>query len=142
MVLDGDNRATGKAKEFQNVDNIVVTENFAYVQEDANVYGDEIHDAYIYQYNLSTKELKKVFELDHNRTTELNTKFKSSGDEGSWEYGSMTDISEIVGIADVFMLCIQPHSWRYSEFAGVDGGALRAEENQGSQIVIIKGLAR
>ncbi len=142
LVLDGDNRATGKAKEFQNVDNIVVTENFAYVQEDANAYGDEQHDAYIYQYNLSTKELKKVFELNHNRDTELSAKFKSIAAKGTWEYGSMIDISEIVGIDDVFMLCIQPHSWRYPEFAGVDGGALRAAENQGSQIVIIKGLAR
>jgi len=61
---------------------------------------------------------------------------------GSWEYGAMIDISDIVGIDDVFMLCVQPHSWRYPEFAGVDGGALRAAENQGSQIVIIKGLAR
>jgi hypothetical protein len=142
LILDGDNRTTGKAKDFQNVDNILVTQNYAYVQEDANVYGDEKHDAYIYQYNLSSKELKKVFELDHKRGTELEAKFKSSPDEGTWEYGAMTDISGIIGVDDVFMLCIQPHSWRYPEFAGVDGGALRASENQGSQIVIIKGLPR
>ena len=142
LVLDGDNRATGKAKEFQNVDNILVTQNYAYVQEDANGYGDETHDAYIYQYNLSTKELKKVFELDHKRGSDLAAKFKSTDDKGSWEYGAMTDISGIIGIDDVFMLCIQPHSWRYPEFARPDGGALRASENQGSQIVIIKGLAR
>jgi hypothetical protein len=143
LILDGDNRTTGKAKEFQNVDNIVATQNFVYVQEDPNVYGDETHDSYIYQYNLSTKELKKVFELNHHRDdAELNAKFKSLPAKGSWEYGSMTDISATIGIDDVFMLCIQPHSWRYPEFAGVDGGALRAAENQGSQIVLIKGLAR
>jgi hypothetical protein len=142
LILDGDNRATGKAKEFQNVDNIVVTENYAYVQEDPNRYGDETHDAYVYQYNLTTKELKKAFELDHKRGTELDSKFKSLPDKGTWEYGAMVDISETIGIDDVFMLCIQPHSWKLPEFAGVDGGALRASEDQGSQIVIIKGLPR
>jgi hypothetical protein len=142
LVLDGDNRAIGKAKEFQNVDNILVTQNFAYVQEDPNRYGDETHDAYIYQYDLATKELKKVFELDHKRGTDLDAKFKSHADKGTWEYGSMVDISGIIGIEDVFMLCIQPHSWQYPQFAGVDGGALRASESQGSQIVLIKGLAR
>jgi hypothetical protein len=44
--------------EIQNPDNICVTKNYVYVQEDANGYGDETHDAYIYQYNMATKQLK------------------------------------------------------------------------------------
>ncbi|MEJ1237303.1 hypothetical protein WBG78_04180 [Chryseolinea sp. T2] len=145
LVLDGDNKTTGKARLFQNVDNIVVTKNYLYVQEDPNGYGDETHDSYIYQYNLDTKELKPVFELDHHRDANdpLGDKFMSrSSAKGSWEYGAMTDISGIIGIDDVFMLCIQPHTWLRPEFAGVDGGALRASERQGSQIIIVKGLAR
>ncbi|HTF20353.1 MAG TPA: collagen-like protein [Chryseolinea sp.] len=143
LILDGDNRTTGKAKAFQNVDNIVVTENYLYVQEDPNGYTTETHDSYIYQYDLATKALKPVFELDHHRTDDLGSKFMSTNSAfGSWEYGSMVDISDIVGIEDVFMLCVQVHTWRKPEFAGVDGGALRAAEDQGSQILIVKGLGR
>jgi hypothetical protein len=142
-VLDGDDD-NGVAKEFQNPDNICVTENFAYIQEDSNTYGTEDHDAYIYQYNIATGELKKVFELDHRRTAPDAAKFNVGGTsaKGSWEYGALVDISDVIGIPNTFTLCIQPHSWRDSKFAGVDGGAKRRTENQGSQIVIIKGLTR
>lgn len=144
LVLDGDNRSTGKAKEFQNVDNICVTQNYAYIQEDPNSYGDETHDAYIYQYDLNTKELKKVIELDHYRdNAELGAKYLSTTSTfGSWEYGAMIDISETIGIENTFIVCIQPHTWRLDKFKGVDGGTLRPNENQGSQIIVIKGLAK
>lgn len=141
LVLDGDNR-TGKAKTFQNVDNICVTKNFVYIQEDANGYGDETHDAYIYQYNIATKELKVVFELDQKRTDASN-KFLSAGSTlGSWEYGALIDVSETIGIPDTFMLSIQPHTWKTDAFKGVDGGTVRPNENQGSQVILIKGLPR
>ncbi|MEZ0131175.1 hypothetical protein AB9T88_15955, partial [Flavobacterium sp. LBUM151] len=70
VILNGDNRS-GIAGKFQNPDNICVTTNYVYVEEDSNGYGDETHDAYIYQYNIATKELKVVLELDHRRTALL-----------------------------------------------------------------------
>jgi hypothetical protein len=141
LVLDGDDRF-GKAKQFQNVDNICVTNNYVYVQEDANGYGDETHDAYIYQYNIATKELKVVFELDHKRNDPTNKYLSAGSTFGSWEYGALIDVSETIGIPDTFMLSIQPHSWRKDAFKGVDGGTIRPNENQGSQVILIKGLAR
>ena len=142
-ILDGDKDA-GIAKDFQNPDNICVTPNFVYVQEDSNTYGSEDHDAYIYQYNIATGELKKVFELDHHRTAADASKYNTTGNtvKGSWEYGSLVDISDVVGIANTFTLCIQPHSWTDAKFAGVDGGSKRTAEKQGSEIVILKGLPR
>jgi hypothetical protein len=156
LALDGDNRTAGaKAAEFQNPDNIMVTENYAYIQEDPNGgYNDQTHDAYVYQYDLSTKELKKVFELDHRRASVDADKFNSVAGSGypipvagksgygSWEYGALIDISHLIDIPNTFMLCIQPHTWRSDLFKGVDGGSLRKSENQGSQIVIIKGLPK
>ena len=142
LILDGDKKTDGKAKEFQNPDNILVTANYAYIQEDPNTYGDEQHDSYIYQYNLATKELKKVFEADHFRGTALQATYKSTDKKGDWEYGALLDVSDAVGINDVFILAIQPHTWRYEEFKGVDGGSGRLNEDQGSQIVVIKGLPR
>jgi len=141
LVLDGDNRA-GKAKFFQNVDNICVTKNYIYLQEDANGYGDETHDAYIYQYNIASKELKVVFELDHKRNDTTNKFLSAASALGSWEYGALIDVSETLGIPDTFMLSIQPHSWKTDAFKGVDGGSVRPNENQGSQVVLIKGLPR
>lgn len=143
VILDGDDR-TGMAKAFQNPDNICVTKNYVYVQEDANGYGDETHDAYIYQYNIATKQLKVVFELDHRRTATDVAKYNVGGtsDFGDWEYGAMIDVSEQLGIEDTFMLSIQPHTWRGDKYKNIDGGGGRPSENQASQIVVIKGLAR
>ncbi len=141
LILDGDDRA-GKAKQFQNVDNICVTKNYVYVQEDANGYGNETHDAYIYQYNIATKEIKVVFELDHKRNDPTNKYLSAGSSLGSWEYGALIDVSETIGIPDTFMLSIQSHSWKTDAFKGVDGGTIRPNENQGSQVILIKGLAR
>jgi len=142
-LLDGDDK-NGPAKDFQNPDNIMVTENFAYIQEDSNTYGTETHDAYVYQYNLATGELKKVFELDHRRNAPDAVKYNGAtpSAKGSWEYGSLVDISDVVHVPNTFTLCIQPHSWKDNKFAGVDGGSKRASEKQGSQVVIIRDLPR
>lgn len=143
LVLDGDNRQ-GPAREFQNVDNICVTENFVYTQEDPNGYGDETHDAYIYQYNIATGEFKKMIELDHRRTASDAAKYNVGGPSrfGSWEYGAMEDISETIGIPNTFLICIQPHTWLSDDYRNADRGTLRPNERQGSQIIIIKGIQK
>ncbi|UUC45408.1 alkaline phosphatase PhoX [Flavobacterium cerinum] len=141
LVLDGDNR-TGKAGKFQNIDNICVTRNFVYLQEDSNGYGNETHDAYIYQYNIATGDLKVVFELDHKRNEPGDKYMSATSALGSWEYGALIDVSDIIGIPDTFMLSIQTHSWKKDRFQGVDGGSVRPNEKQGSQVILIKGLQR
>ncbi|MEJ7769143.1 MAG: hypothetical protein WKF89_15095 [Chitinophagaceae bacterium] len=142
-ILNGDDKKS-VARDFQNPDNICVTTNFAYIQEDSNTYGKEEHDGYIYQYNLATGELKKVVEIDHRRTEADAAKYNIGGPsaKGSWEYGALIDISDIIGIPNTFTLCIQPHSWIDPKFRGIDGGSKRKDEAQGSQIVLIKGLPR
>lgn len=143
VILDGDDR-TGIAGKFQNPDNICVTKNYVYVEEDANGYGDETHDAYIYQYNIATKELKVVVELDHRRTAADAAKYNVGGISkfGDWEYGALIDVSEQLGIDDTFLLSVQPHTWTGDKYKNIDGGGGRPNENQASQIVLIKGLAR
>ena len=112
-ILDGDNDK-GPAKDFQNPDNLCVTTNYVYIQEDSNTYGTEDHDGYVYQYNIATGELKKVLELDHRRNAADAAKYNVGGisDKGSWEYGALIDISDATGLANTFALCVQPHSWR------------------------------
>lgn len=145
VILDGDDRS-GPARTFQNVDNILVTENYVYTAEDDNGYGDESHDAYVYQYNIATKELKPVLVLDHRRTAPDAAIYNAVGarpeGKAGWEYGAMIDISDQIGIPNTFMLSVQPHSWQAAKYAGIDGGTVRPAEQQASQVVIIKGLPR
>lgn len=148
VVLDGDDR-TGKAKLFQNPDNICATKNYVYVQEDPNSYGDETHDGYIYQYNIATGDLKVVMELDHRRTAADAAKYNVGGQSrfGQWEYGALIDVSQELGMDDTFLLYPQPHTWLDAKYQGVDGGARRnistdATARQGSQVLVIKGLPR
>ena len=142
VILDGDDD-NGPANKFQNPDNVCVTENYVYVQEDSNGYGTEDHDAYVYQYTIASKQLKPVFELDHHRTAADAAKYGSATSKfGSWEYGSLVDISSVIGVDNAFTLCIQPHTWHGARYKGADGGAKRANEDQGSEIVVIKGLPR
>lgn len=143
VILDGDDK-TGPAKAFQNVDNLCVTNNYVYIQEDANGYGTETHDAYLYQYNILSKELKVVLELDHHRTAADAATYNvpTTSGLGKWEYGSLVDISDVIGVENVFTLCIQPHSWTGAKYKNPDGGSKRPDEQQASQILVLKGLPR
>jgi len=153
-ILDGEDR-NGVAKEFQNPDNILVTQNYVYIQEDPNGgYNDQTHDAYVYQYDIATKQLKKVLELDPRRNetdaalynavpgTGYPQPVPGRAGYGAWEYGAMLDISDITGEPNTFLLNIQPHSWRGDKYKNPDGGTIRVNENQASQTIIIRGLPR
>ena len=88
--------------------------------------------------------MKKVFELDHRRTASDATKYNPTGASrlGSWEYGALIDVSDIIGVENTFMLAIQPHTWRGTKYVNPDKGTLRPSEDQTSQIVLIKGLPK
>ena len=143
LILDGDD-PTGPAAEFQNPDNIMVGRDYLYVQEDPNGYGDEDHDAYIYQYNINTGDVQVVMELD--RRTEAKYSRGRDGLSlaekrfGDWEYGALEPIFDQTGVEELYVLNIQPHTWRDPQLAGVDGGSIRAGENQAGQTILVKGL--
>lgn len=147
VIADGDDKSpTNAARVFQNPDNIYVGQNYVYIQEDDNGYGDETHDAYIYQYNIATRELRPVLQLDHRRTQADAAIYNASGarpeGKAGWEYGAMLDLSSMLGQENTFSISLQPHSWRADKYRGVDGGTLRPTENQASMLVIVKGLPR
>jgi len=140
-ILDGDDR-TGPARMFQNPDNILVTKNYVYIQEDPNGYGDETHDSYIYQYDINTKALQVVMELDHRRADPY---YGGNSSFGSWEYGAMLDVTDGLGGSDAnatFLIAIQPHTWRGPKYQNPDGGTIRPTENQASQMIVVTGLPR
>ena len=141
VILDGDDR-TGPAGRFQNPDNILVTRNHVYIQEDPNGYGDETHDAYIYKYDIHQKTLEVVMELDHRRD---DPTYGGASRFGSWEYGAMLDVSDRLGgngKSGTFLIAVQPHTWRGAKYQNPDGGTLRPNENQASQMIVVTGLPR
>lgn len=143
VLLDGDDR-NGPAKTFQDPDNVCVTKDYVYIMEDPNGYGDETHDAYVYQYNLNSKQLTPILELDHRRTASDAAKYNVGGLSkfGDWESSGMIDVSDVTGRPNTFLLGIQAHTWRGAAYQGVDGGSIRRAENQASQLILIEGLPR
>lgn len=143
-VLDGD-KLDGKAKLFHSPDNIVVTENYAYIQEDPNGYfdGEKNHAASLYQYNLKTGELKKVLECDQVAASAQG--YGASYQDKAWEITGMIDVSETIGVSNTFLLITQNHGWEPA-----DGGAFTdpmandaAEtRKEGSQLYVVQGLDR
>lgn len=148
LLLDGDDRSAGNpARVFQNPDNILVTRNYVYIQEDPNGYGDETHDSYIYQYDIAKRTLRPIIELDHRRTAADAEKYNVGGSSrfGAWEYGAMLDVSDRLGgnaNTGTFLLAIQPHTWRDAKYRNPDGGTVRPNESQASQMVVLRGLPR
>ena len=144
VILDGDDRS-GPARQFQNPDNIYVGQNYVYVQEDPNGYGDETHDSYIYQYDMRTGPMRVVMELDHRRDAADAAPFNVGARSrfGSWEYGAMIDVSKETGIADAFVIQLQPHTWLEERFRNVAGPhTVLPNERQGSQAILVTGLPR
>ena len=139
-VLDGDN-LDGKAKMFHSPDNIVVTENYAYIQEDPNGYPDtpdKAHYARLYQYNLNTGELKTVLECD--QITAAAQGYGST--ERTWELTGMIDISETIGIDNTFVLITQNHGWEDPKFTDPLANPDLENRTEGSMLFVVKGLDR
>ncbi len=138
-VLDGD-KLSGVARQFHSPDNILVTKDYAYIQEDPNGYpdtADKSHFAYLYQYNLNTGALKVVLECD--QVTAANAGIGNAS--STWEITGMIDVSDIIGVEGSFLMCTQNHGWNSDAF--VDPAAItNATRKGGSQLYLLKGLER
>jgi hypothetical protein len=140
QVISGNtdtNNADGNLAVLQSPDNICVTENFIYFQEDPNSFSRN-HAAYIYQSDLNGNNARVVLELV------IRPDLSPEGSVGfSGEFGALTDVSEKVGVPGTFMLNLQPHYWEDESFKGRDGHINASyEDNQGGQIVLLQGLPR
>lgn len=139
-VLDGDN-LNGVAKAFHSPDNILVTENYAYIQEDPNGYPDtpeKTHYARLYQYNLTTGELKVVLECDQASAAKAGYGLPTK----SWEITGMIDISDIVGKPETFLLVTQNHGWTNDKFTDPKANPDLTNRTEGSVLYVINGLKR
>lgn len=146
-VLDGDKEG-GKADGFHSPDNILVTENYAYIQEDPNGYASTNTDisgfAKLYQYNLTTGELKTVLECDQDTAEGLGYGYAST----YWEITGMIDVTDVIDNGkNTFMVITQNHGWNatYEQLFTDYDAVLDAENHwatEGSTLYIIEGLER
>lgn len=140
-VLDGD-LLNGKAKAFHSPDNVLVTENYVYIQEDPNGYFDapeKTHYASLYQYNIATGELKKVLECD-----QIAAAAQGYGSENSvWEITGMIDISAQTGKPGSFIVITQNHGWEPADGSAFTDPNANPDPNsrkEGSVLYVIEGL--
>jgi len=128
-----------------NPDNLCVTENYVYIQEDGDSYYTAAqHDSYIWQYSIASKQNKPWLNMNHKRTDAAwNTAYNQSGEMrfGSWEFGAMEDISDIIGVPDTFIVNIHPHTWQKDAFLNADGSGTNTNK-EGGQTVIIRNVQR
>ncbi|CAM1335181.1 alkaline phosphatase PhoX [Tenacibaculum aestuariivivum] len=144
-VLDGD-KVGGKADGFHSPDNILVTENYAYIQEDPNGYASEnpniIGYSKLYQYNLSTGAIKTVLECDQERGETLGYGKASR----YWEITGMIDVTDIVNNGkNSFLVITQNHGWEPADgtsFTDPTANANLANAKEGSVLHLITGLER
>lgn len=157
LVLDPTNMMQGKlavvaegdsnpGKNLINPDNIAVTENYVYIQEDGDsYYADAQHDSYIWQYKMADGTYKPWLNMKHNREdAEWQTKYNQSGNLqkfGSWEFGAMEDISELIGIPNTFSVNIHSHTWQNDAFVDADKAGVNTNK-EGGQVVIIRNVER
>lgn len=128
-----------------NPDNVCVTENFVYIQEDGDsFYPDAKHDSYVWAYHIATKQYKPFITAWHRRDDPaFNAKYNTVNNNkfGSWEFGAMYDISETIGVPNTFLLNIHPHTWQEEKFKNADGTTVTGNK-EGGQVVILKGVPK
>ncbi|MBJ6144122.1 alkaline phosphatase PhoX [Hymenobacter sp. BT559] len=146
VVVDG---ASDPGNYIVNPDNICVTDNYVYIQEDGDsYYVANNHDGRIWQWaiNSPSQRAKAMLEMDHRRTdATFNAKYNPSNNQqkSSWEYGAMYDISDLVNTPNTFLVNIHPHTWQDTKFRNADGsGATSNTNSEGGQVVIVRGVAK
>ncbi|WP_205513187.1 alkaline phosphatase PhoX [Longitalea arenae] len=109
IIEDGDSNG---GKDIINPDNLCVTENYVYIQEDGDSYfPGATHNSLIWQHSIASGT-KKVF-IDLKNKTLAGTKYNPTSDQrfGTWEHGAMIDISKDVDVAGTFLINIHSHTW-------------------------------
>ena len=147
-LIDG---GANPGNDLINPDNVCVTENYVYIQEDGDsFYPAAKHDSYVWQYSIATGQHKPFITMHHRRDDPVFNSnaevggYNQSGNNnklGSWEYGAMYDVSKTIGVDNVFLLNIHPHTWQKQRFLNADGTTI-TNNKEGGQVVILRNVPR
>lgn len=152
IIADGDVSPTGsnvKGTDIINPDNLCVTENFVYIQEDGDSFWPEAkHNSLIWQYNIATGNKKIFMDMKHGDADILNTKYNPAGNsnqlkKGAWEHGAMLDISDVVGVPGTFTINVHAHTWVEGDKYLNPSKAVSVQSYKaGGQTLILKNVPR
>jgi hypothetical protein len=140
VVEDGD---LAPGVEIINPDNLCVTENYVYIQEDGDsFFPGATHNSLIWQYDIASGTKKRMLDLT-NKTA--STKYNPSNDQrfATWEHGAMIDISETIGEPNTFLINIHAHTWTEGDrFLNPSRATSVQPYKSGGQTLILKGVPR
>jgi hypothetical protein len=151
VVADGDVSPTGanvKGQDIINPDNVCVTENYVYIQEDGDSFWPEAtHNSLIWQYNIATGTKKIFMDMTHGDPSMLGTKYNPAGPnqlrKGIWEHGAMVDISDVIGVPGTFTINIHAHTWdEGTRFLNPSRATSIQSYKSGGQTLILKNVPR
>ena len=141
IIEDGD---LNPGQEVINPDNVCVTNNYVYIQEDGDsFFPGASHNSLIWQYNIATGTKRRM--LDLKNKTLGGTKFNPANDQrfATWEHGAMIDISDIIGEPDVFIINIHAHTWvEGDKYLNPSKATSVQAYKSGGQTLILKGVPR
>jgi hypothetical protein len=141
VVADGGDDG---GKDIINPDNVCVTDNYVYIQEDGDsFFPSATHDSYIWQYNIATGT-KKPF-LNINNRALGGTKYNPANDQrfGLWENGAMIDISNTIGVPNTFLINIHSHTWvEGDKFLNPSKATSVQSYKSGGQTLILTGVPK
>lgn len=112
VVVDGDKEG-GIGDGMHSPDNILVTENYAYIQEDPNGYAALNSNisgyAKLWQYDINAGTMVEVLECNQTQASSYDIGNTSS----MWEITGLIDVTDIIGAAEpTFIGGAQVHGWR------------------------------
>ena len=154
IAADGDVSSTGanvKGQDIINPDNVCVTENFVYIQEDGDSFFQEAtHNSLIWQYDIAAGTKKIFMDMTHGDTAMLNSKYNPAVATntnrlkfGAWEHGAMVDISDVIGVPGTFTINIHSHTWvEDNKFLNPSKATSVQSYKSGGQTLILKNVPR
>jgi secreted PhoX family phosphatase len=141
VIEDGD---LNPGKDLINPDNLCVTTNYVYIQEDGDSYMPQAtHNSLVWQYDIASGTKKRM--IDMKNQTLAGTKYNPTNDKrpGLWEYGAMTDISDVTGEPGTFLLNVHAHTWEEGDrFANPSKASSTQPYKSGGQTLLLKGVPR
>jgi len=142
VIEDGD---LNPGNEIINPDNLCVTQNYVYIQEDGDsFFPGASHNSLIWQYDIASGTKKRMIDLKNQ--TIGGTKYNPTNDQrfATWEHGAMLDVSDIIGEPNTFIINIHAHTWIEGDrFLNPAKATANIQTYRGGgQTIILKGVPR
>jgi hypothetical protein len=141
VIEDGD---LDPGKGIVNPDNLCVTENYVYIQEDGDSFlPAATHNSLVWQYDIKSGAKRRF--IDMNNQALAGTKYNPLDDKrfAIWEYGAMTDISEATGEPGIFLLNVHAHTWEEGDrYENPSKASSTQPYKAGGQTLLLKGVPR